>query len=114
MLCSSGKSFTFVISNVAFTMNLQALIPDKIINKAPQAFAWTVQTLFAILMPEVYEKMPRHIVVTYLGLTPENMERLKLIVPAFIALMTCYKREVLSHIIHTAMPDNSLKCCIGN
>jgi hypothetical protein len=93
-------------------MNLQSLIQDKIVSKAPGMAAWLAQTLFAAALPEVYQKMPQHLIVMYIGLTPENIKRLKYIVPASVAIITCYGQQLLSHFNSSILlKQHELKCC---
>jgi hypothetical protein len=96
-------------------MSIYNIIPEKIITKAPQALGWMAQALFAAALPEVYEKMPKQMVITYLGVTAESVTRLKYIIPALTATVACYIQQKAPKLsISPLLKQQALKCCMGN
>lgn len=54
-------------------ISIYNIVPEKFIIKIPYVFACLLQTLFATVLPYIYPKLPQDMVLTYLGITPENL-----------------------------------------
>ncbi|WP_428327493.1 hypothetical protein [Mucilaginibacter sp.] len=93
-------------------MSIHNLIPEKIISKAPHALGWVMQSLIAAALPEIYEKMPRNSIWMYIGLTPENLSRLKYFTPALLATLVYYIEQLPAKFSTGALKNqNEMNCC---
>jgi len=93
-------------------MSIYNVIPEKIITKIPVAIAWVLQSLFAAALPDVYQKVPQHLMVAYLGLTSENLNRLKYFTPALFCTVAFYYLQLYSQFnITPIIKEHKLKCC---
>jgi hypothetical protein len=79
-------------------MSIHSLIPEKLIVKAVFALGWLSQTIFAAAMPDIYQSMPKQMLLVFLGLTPESISRLKYLTPALVAIAACYVQNLLSRV----------------
>jgi hypothetical protein len=98
-------------------MSIHSLIPEKVIVKAVFALGWLSQTIFAAAMPDIYQSMPKQMLLVFLGLTPESISRLKYITPALVATAACYVQNLLSRVnvnSVTIYRQQEFKCCPGS
>jgi hypothetical protein len=93
-------------------MNLHQLIPERVINRIPHLAARLIRTAFAAAFPEIFEKMPQHLLGVYLGFSPQNLSKIKYFVPALLATVACYNKELIGRFTHDAMyTRGGLECC---
>jgi hypothetical protein len=96
-------------------MSIHHLIPEKIVSKTPHAIAWLIQAAFAAALPEIYQKMPQHLLSVYLGFSPDNINRLKYFAPALLAVLSCdFKRAANQLLPATFYAEQEITCCPCN
>ena len=96
-------------------MSIHNLIPEKIIVKAVFALGWLSQTIFAAALPDIYQSMPKQMVIVFLGLTPESLSRLKYFTPVLLAMVVCYIQQKTSWVNANALyKQQEFKCCTGS
>ncbi|WP_183581106.1 hypothetical protein HDF18_24305 [Mucilaginibacter sp. X5P1] len=96
-------------------MSIHSLIPEKVIVKAVFALGWLSQTIFAAALPDIYQSMPKQMVIVFLGLTPESLSRLKYFTPALVATLVCYLQQKFSWVnTSTLYRQQEFKCCPGS